>query len=79
MKRTAFAFAFALLLCTSMLAQSYNFQNVLDPADPNSPFTQLLGINNNNVIAGYHNFNSNQGFTRDCRTPSTSRTTPTPP
>ena len=36
---------------------------MVNPNDPNSPFTQLLGINNNNIIAGYHNFNSNQGFT----------------
>ena len=31
--------------------------------DPNGPFTQLLGINNSDVIAGYHNFHQNQGFT----------------
>ena len=55
--------AFALVLCTSAWAQSYNFLSVSNPSDPNSPFTQLLGINNSNVIAGYHNFLSNQGFT----------------
>ena len=63
MKRTVITLAFALLLCTSMFAQSYSFQNVIYPGDPTGPFTQLLGINNNNVIAGYHNFNSNKGFT----------------
>ncbi len=63
MKRTVITLAFALLLCSSMFAQSYNFQNVIDPGDPTGPFTQLLGINNSNVIAGYHNFYSNKGFT----------------
>lgn len=58
-----FALAFALLLCNSAWAQSYRFVNVEYPNDPNSPFTQLLGINNSNVIAGYHNFFQNQGFT----------------
>jgi hypothetical protein len=58
------ALAFALLLlCTSAFAQSYSFVTVVDQADPNSPFTQLLGINNSMVIAGYHNFLNNQGFT----------------
>ncbi|MGC2112309.1 MAG: hypothetical protein WA655_22510, partial [Candidatus Korobacteraceae bacterium] len=55
--------AFALLLGTSAWAQSYRFMTVVNPGDPNSPFTQLLGINNSNMIAGYHNFLSNQGFT----------------
>lgn len=63
MKRSVLTLAFAVLLSASMFAQSYNFKLVQNPNDPNSPFTQLLGINNNNVIAGYHNFNSNQGFT----------------
>ena len=61
------ALAFALTLCTSAWAQSYNFLSVNNPGDPNSPFTQLLGINNSNVIAGYHNFLQNQGFTRIAR------------
>jgi probable HAF family extracellular repeat protein len=50
------------LLCTSAWAQTYNFKRVVFP-DPNASFTQLLGINNNGVIAGYHNFQTNQGFT----------------
>ncbi len=57
------ALAIALMLCTLAWAQSYNFQIIQDPADPNDPFTQLLGINNSNIIAGYHNFFQNQGFT----------------
>jgi probable HAF family extracellular repeat protein len=58
-----FALAFALLLCTSAFAQqSYSFRTVVF-GDPNVSFTQLLGINNNGVIAGYHNFQQNQGFT----------------
>ena len=63
MKRfaTTFALAFALLLCTSMWAQTpYSFQTV---NYPNDNFTQLLGINNSLLIAGYHNMNQNSGFT----------------
>lgn len=52
----------ALLLSMSAWAQSYTFMNVNSPGDPNNPFTQLLGINNSMVIAGYHNFANNQGF-----------------
>jgi len=62
MKRLTLSLCFALLLCTSLFAQSYSFQKVVY-RDPNVSFTQLLGINNNNVIAGYHNFQQNQGFT----------------
>ena len=58
-----FALAIALLLCTSAFAQTYNFHTIVYPNSANVPFTQLLGINNNNVIAGYQNFNQNQGFT----------------
>jgi probable HAF family extracellular repeat protein len=61
MKRLAFALTFALLFATSTFAQgSYNFQTVNYPGDT---FTQLLGINNSLLIAGYHNFDSNSGFT----------------
>ncbi len=59
----SFALVFALFFCTSMFAQSYSFTNVVNPNEPSSGFTQLLGINNSGVIAGYHNFNENQGFT----------------
>src|SRR5215469_739004 len=38
----------------------YRFPEINYPGDT---FTQLLGINNGNQIAGYHNFNKNSGFT----------------
>ena len=60
MKRFAIALTFALLLSTSMWAQTYSFQTV---NYPNDNFTQLLGINNNLLIAGYHNMDQNSGFT----------------
>ena len=71
MKNASLAMAFALLLCSSMWAQdasqdavqpatSYTFHEVNYPGDT---FTQLLGINNGGLIAGYHNFNTNSGFT----------------
>jgi probable HAF family extracellular repeat protein len=65
MKRLNLIFALALVLtfCTSAFAQqTYSFRKVAF-GDPNVSFTQLLGINNNGVIAGYHNFQQNQGFT----------------
>ena len=61
MKRCELALAFALLLCTSMWGQSYyTFHTINYPSDT---FTQLLGINNSMLIAGYHNFTQNSGFT----------------
>jgi probable HAF family extracellular repeat protein len=57
-----FVLALALMLCTSAWAQTYNFQTVVHPQG-NAPFTQLLGINNHMIIAGYFNFAQNQGFT----------------
>ena len=60
MKRLHFAFVLTLLLGSSLWAQSYHFQTVNFPGDS---FTQLLGVNNNLVIAGYHNVNNNSGFT----------------
>ena len=60
MKRFPLALVLTLLLGTSMWAQSYSFQTVNYPGDS---FTQLLGINNNLIIAGYHNVNNNLGFT----------------
>lgn len=62
----AFAFALAMLLSTSMWAQSYNFLTV---NYPNDTFTQLLGINNGLNIAGYHNVNQNSGFTHQLSSP----------
>ncbi len=57
-----FALAIALVMSTSAWAQSYSFTTVNDPTGSNAPFTQLLGINNNMAIAGYHNFANNKGF-----------------
>ena len=61
MKRCELALAFALLLCTSMWGQSYYSFNTINY--PGDTFTQLLGINNSMLIAGYHNFTQNSGFT----------------
>jgi hypothetical protein len=68
MKTVSLLMALAMSLCGSMSAQesaaqtphTYSFQDVNYPGDT---FTQLLGINNSSVIAGYHNFNQNSGFT----------------
>jgi hypothetical protein len=61
MKRFAITLTFALLLCTSMWGQAaYSFQTV---NYPNDNFTQLLGVNNSLLIAGYHNANENSGLT----------------
>ena len=71
MKSLALNLAFALLACLSMLAQdattatTYTFQTVDYPGDI---WTQLLGVNNNDVIAGYHGIDQNsftprRGFT----------------
>jgi hypothetical protein len=60
-KSLALSLGAALLLCMSTaFAQTYNFQTVDYPGDT---FTQLLGINNSNEIAGYHGVSVNQGFT----------------
>ena len=40
-------------------AQDYAFENI---AVPNDTFTQILGINDADLIAGYHNQAVNQGF-----------------
>jgi hypothetical protein len=60
LKSLTLSLGIAVLLCMSAFAQSYNFQTV---NYPNDTFTQLLGINNSNIIAGYHNVNLNKGFT----------------
>ena len=45
----------------SARAQQYGFENIAVPGDT---FTQLLGINDADVIAGYHGMQAiNQGFT----------------
>jgi hypothetical protein len=61
-KNLALSLGVAVLLCiSSAFAQTtYHFQTI---NYPNDTFTQLLGINNSNVIAGYHGATVNQGFT----------------
>ena len=54
--------SFALLFSMSAWAQNYTYMSINSPSDGSNPFTQLLGINNSMVIAGYHNFFNNQGF-----------------
>ncbi|MGH9430066.1 MAG: hypothetical protein ACRD3T_00825 [Terriglobia bacterium] len=65
MKRLALSLGVAALLCVAMPSTSragtvYTFQTVNFPGDT---FTQLLGINNSSVIAGYHGATINEGFT----------------
>ena len=61
LKSSTLFLAGAVLLCMSTaFAQTYTFQTINYPGDT---FTQLLGINNHNVIAGYHGASVNQGFT----------------
>lgn len=55
------ALAAGFLLIPGMVrAQQYSFQNIAFPGDT---FTQLLSINDGDVIAGYHGQAINQGFT----------------
>ncbi len=67
----ALTLGLAFLVCMPMYAQNgnkqnegttttYTFQTINFPGDT---FTQLLGINNSDVIAGYHGANVNKGFT----------------
>ncbi len=60
LKSLALSLGVAVLCMSSAFAQSYNFQTVNYPGDT---FTQLLGINNSNEIAGYHGATTNKGFT----------------
>ena len=65
LKSLALSLGVAVLLCMSnAFAQSYNFQTVNYPGDT---FTQLLGINDSNQIAGYHGVDVNKGFTLDLK------------
>jgi len=54
-------------------AQQYVFENIAFPGDT---FTQLLGINDADVIAGYHNNTVNQGFTLNLPNSFTSENVP---
>jgi len=64
MKRNSLILTF-ILACGSLAASAqtqtttYAFQEINYPGDT---FTQLLGINNNGVIAGYHGATVNSGF-----------------
>lgn len=65
MKKLALILGLAALVCAAAPALSqagtmYNFTTVNFPGDT---FTQLLGINNSSVIAGYHGATINEGFT----------------
>ncbi len=61
LKSLALCLGAAVLLCMSTaFAQTYNFKTINYPGDT---FTQLLGINNSNEIAGYHGASVNMGFT----------------
>jgi probable HAF family extracellular repeat protein len=73
MKRIAFALAFALLVCSSLFAAQKRTLSPKKPGTapqaffniyyPHDTFVQLLGINNNFEIAGYHGATINKGFT----------------
>ena len=52
--------AVLLSMTTAFAATSYTFETVNYSGDT---FTQLLGIDNGGIIAGYHNFTTNSGFT----------------
>src|SRR5271165_6144911 len=56
-------------------AQQYVFEDIAFPGDT---FTQLLGINDADVIAGYHNQAANQGFTLTLPDVFTSENFPNP-
>ena len=59
-KSLALGLGFAVLAAVSLSAQtSYSFKTVIYPHDT---FTQLLGINNSDRIAGYHGQAVNRGF-----------------
>ena len=67
LNRFALTLSLAILICmTSAFAQTtYTFQTVDYPKDT---FTQLLGINNAGMIAGYHGASVNKGFTYNSTT-----------
>src|SRR5260370_39530823 len=62
-KALALTLGLAVLVCMPMYAQettTYNFETINFPGDT---FTQTLGINNSDRIAGYHGATLNRGFT----------------
>src|SRR5260370_18567864 len=59
----ALTLVLAVLVCMPMYAEdttTYNFETINFPGDT---FTQTLGINNSDRIAGYHGATLNRGFT----------------
>ena len=60
LKSLALSLGVAVLLSMSSAFAQYSFQTI---NYPNDTFTQLLGINNSNEIAGYHGADVNKGFT----------------
>jgi hypothetical protein len=68
LERIAPALDFALPPCLSNSAREqvdYSFETIEYPGDS---FTQLLGINNGGIIAGYRGVNANKGFIYDLST-----------
>jgi probable HAF family extracellular repeat protein len=62
-KALSLSLGIALLACLPLSAQTtYSFKDVNYPGDT---FTQFLGINNSDVVAGYHGASINKGFTYD--------------
>jgi hypothetical protein len=63
LKKSVFGIGLAVVFCGAMSglasATGYSFRTVIFP---NDTFTQLLGINDFDVIAGYHGMAINQGF-----------------
>jgi uncharacterized membrane protein len=68
------ALAVGFLLFPGVARAQYGFENIAFPGDT---FTQLLGINDADVIAGYHNQAVNQGFTLNLPNSFTSENFPT--
>jgi len=65
-KSLSLSLGIALLACLPLSAQTaYNFTEVNYTGDT---FTQLLGINNSEIVAGYHGADVNKGFTYNFKT-----------
>lgn len=63
-KTTILLFLALVAIASAAPAPSWVFHSIASPGDPN--FTQLLGINNSGVIAGYYGDGTtiaNHGFT----------------
>jgi|SRR5580704_13425331 hypothetical protein len=65
-KSLSLCLGIALLACLPLSAQTtYSFKEVNFTGDT---FTQLLGINNSGIVAGYHGASINKGFTYNDKT-----------